>query len=158
MLGQQSKNQPNKFTSCKRECTFMLMSFYLIVLFLVKCGKFTAMVLYMANCFNQIISEICVSSLWKPGILGNKLAGLVFTPDKTSIFGKGILRFKCLDVTNFSKSDPPVLAINSLRTESEQDEHDGFRSLILGIIQIFRNPLAYETKISCYLPKEDNTD
>ena len=50
MVGQQSKNQPYKFTSSK--CAFALMSFDFIVFFTVKSCVFRHMVLYMICSFN----------------------------------------------------------------------------------------------------------
>jgi uncharacterized protein (TIGR02391 family) len=43
--------------------------------------------------------------------------------------------------------DRPVLAINSLRTETEKSEHKGFASLLKGCFAAVRNPLAHEPKI-----------
>ena len=41
----------------------------------------------------------------------------------------------------------PVLAFNTLRTESEQSEHTGFATLLKGCFAAVRNPLAHEPKI-----------
>lgn len=41
----------------------------------------------------------------------------------------------------------PVLAINSLRTETEQSEHKGFANLLKGCFGAVRNPLAHQPKI-----------
>lgn len=41
----------------------------------------------------------------------------------------------------------PVLAINSLRTETEKSEHKGFAALLKGCFAAVRNPLAHEPKI-----------
>lgn len=41
----------------------------------------------------------------------------------------------------------PVLAINSLRTETEKTEHKGFAALLKGCFAAVRNPLAHEPKI-----------
>lgn len=41
----------------------------------------------------------------------------------------------------------PVLAINSLRTETERSEHKGFAALLKGCFAAVRNPLAHEPKI-----------
>lgn len=43
--------------------------------------------------------------------------------------------------------DRPVLAINSLRTETERSEQKGFASLLKGCFAAVRNPLAHEPKI-----------
>lgn len=41
----------------------------------------------------------------------------------------------------------PILAINSLRTETERSEHKGFALLLKGCFAAVRNPLAHEPKI-----------
>jgi len=41
----------------------------------------------------------------------------------------------------------PILAINTLQTESEKSEHKGFAALIKGCFAAVRNPLAHEPKI-----------
>ena len=41
----------------------------------------------------------------------------------------------------------PVLAFNSLRTETERSEHKGFVTLLKGCFAAIRNPLAHEPKI-----------
>jgi uncharacterized protein (TIGR02391 family) len=38
--------------------------------------------------------------------------------------------------------DPPMLAINSLRTDSEKGEQRGFANLVKGTFGMFRNPTA----------------
>lgn len=41
----------------------------------------------------------------------------------------------------------PILAINTLQTETEQSEHKGFAALLRGCFAAVRNPLAHEPKI-----------
>lgn len=43
--------------------------------------------------------------------------------------------------------DRPVLALNSLQTETERSEHKGFAALLKGCFGAIRNPLAHEPKI-----------
>ena len=43
--------------------------------------------------------------------------------------------------------DRPVLAINSLQTETEKSEHKGFAALLKGCFGAVRNPLAHDPKI-----------
>lgn len=52
----------------------------------------------------------------------------------------------------------PYLAINSMQTQSEKDELDGFRFLIIGIITMFRNPISHEAKINWQLSGDDGLD
>jgi uncharacterized protein (TIGR02391 family) len=53
--------------------------------------------------------------------------------------------------------DRPVLAINSLRTETEKSEHKGFASLLKGCFGAVRNPPAHEPKI-LWQGEEDAAD
>lgn len=43
--------------------------------------------------------------------------------------------------------DRPLLALNSLQTETEKSEHKGFSALLKGCFAAVRNPLAHEPKI-----------
>lgn len=43
--------------------------------------------------------------------------------------------------------EKPILAINSLRSETERSEHKGFALLLKGCFAAVRNPLAHEPKI-----------
>lgn len=43
--------------------------------------------------------------------------------------------------------DKPLLALNTLRTETEKSEHKGFATLLKGCHAAIRNPLAHEPKI-----------
>jgi len=43
--------------------------------------------------------------------------------------------------------DQPLLAISTLRTETEKSEHKGFAALLKGCFAAVRNPLAHEPKI-----------
>lgn len=52
----------------------------------------------------------------------------------------------------------PYLAINSLRSQSEKDEHNGFRYLILGVQTMFRNPISHEAKINWEISGQDGLD
>jgi uncharacterized protein (TIGR02391 family) len=43
--------------------------------------------------------------------------------------------------------EQPLLAFNTLRTETERSEHKGFASLLKGCFAAVRNPLAHEPKV-----------
>ncbi len=43
--------------------------------------------------------------------------------------------------------EKPILAMNSLQTETEKSEHKGFAALLKGCFAAVRNPLAHEPKI-----------
>lgn len=53
---------------------------------------------------------------------------------------------------------PPMLAINSLKTESERGEQKGFANLVRGMFGMFRNPTAHEARIKWSMTKEDAED
>ncbi|RUW02781.1 TIGR02391 family protein [Mesorhizobium sp. M1A.F.Ca.IN.022.05.2.1] len=54
--------------------------------------------------------------------------------------------------------NPPMLAINSLRTKSEQDEQKGFTNLLKGAFGMFRNPTAHEARVNWMMSKDDAED
>ena len=51
--------------------------------------------------------------------------------------------------------DLPLLAINSLSTESERSEQRGFANLVKGVFGMFRNPTAHAPKINWAVNKAD---
>jgi uncharacterized protein (TIGR02391 family) len=51
--------------------------------------------------------------------------------------------------------DIPLLAINSLRTESEKSEQKGFANLVKGTFGMFRNTTAHAPKITWAVNKDD---
>lgn len=53
---------------------------------------------------------------------------------------------------------PPMLAINSLATHSEQSEQKGFANLVRGIFGMFRNPTAHAPRITWAMTREDAAD
>lgn len=50
-------------------------------------------------------------------------------------------------IDNVFSVQSPILAINTLQTETEQSEHKGFAALLKGCFAAVRNPLAHEPKI-----------
>lgn len=52
----------------------------------------------------------------------------------------------------------PMLAINSLRSQSEQSEQRGFANLVKGVFGMFRNPTAHEARIRWNMNRADATD
>lgn len=46
------------------------------------------------------------------------------------------------------KSGVPMLAINSLRTQTEKDEQTGLSSLIKGLNSLYRNPTAHDPRLN----------
>lgn len=55
-------------------------------------------------------------------------------------------------------SMPPILAINSLQTESEISEHRGFANLMKGLFGTFRNVTAHAPKIKWPIEEQDALD
>jgi uncharacterized protein (TIGR02391 family) len=45
------------------------------------------------------------------------------------------------------KENKPMLAFNTLRTDSEQSEHKGFGNFIKGFFSMYRNPKAHDPKL-----------
>lgn len=56
------------------------------------------------------------------------------------------------------QGDPPCIAINPLKTESEKGEQRGFANLLIGLYGTFRNPVAHEAKIEWQMSEEDALD
>lgn len=54
--------------------------------------------------------------------------------------------------------NPPMLAINELKTPSQRSEQSGFANLIKGTFGMFRNPTAHEARINWQMNKEDAED
>jgi uncharacterized protein (TIGR02391 family) len=54
--------------------------------------------------------------------------------------------------------DPPMLAINPLKTESEKSEQKGFANLLRGTFGMFRNTTAHEARIHWPMAKDDAED
>lgn len=52
----------------------------------------------------------------------------------------------------------PILAINTLKTDSEQSEHKGFGNYLKGIFGMFRNVTAHAPKIKWAINKNDALD
>jgi len=58
----------------------------------------------------------------------------------------------------FGLKSGPLLAFNSLQSESEQSEHTGLMNLMKGMFGLFRNPTAHAPKISWKLKEPDAFD
>lgn len=56
------------------------------------------------------------------------------------------------------KSNTPMLAFNSLQTETEESEHKGFVHLTKGMIGMFRNTTAHVPKIKWEIEEHDALD
>jgi uncharacterized protein (TIGR02391 family) len=56
------------------------------------------------------------------------------------------------------KSEIPLLAFNSLQSETERSEHSGLMNLMKGVFGTFRNPTAHAPKNSWNISEEDALD
>lgn len=56
------------------------------------------------------------------------------------------------------KSNMPLLAFNTLQTETERSEHTGLMNLLKGVFGTFRNPTAHAPKISWNISEQDALD
>lgn len=61
-------------------------------------------------------------------------------------------------VTHALSGEPPLIAINSLKTHSEQGEQRGFANMVRGTFGMFRNPTAHEARVRWKMTKEDAED
>jgi uncharacterized protein (TIGR02391 family) len=61
-------------------------------------------------------------------------------------------------VSHALAGNPPLIALNQLRTLSEQGEQRGFANLVRGVFGMFRNPTAHEARIHWQMTKEDAED
>ncbi len=59
---------------------------------------------------------------------------------------------------NLGKNNSPILAINSLSTETELGEQRGFANLLKGLYGVIRNPLAHNPKIEWDMSEQDALD
>jgi uncharacterized protein (TIGR02391 family) len=54
--------------------------------------------------------------------------------------------------------DVPLLAINTLKSESERSEQRGFANLVKGVFGMFRNPTAHAARVNWKMDKRDAED
>lgn len=54
--------------------------------------------------------------------------------------------------------NPPLLAINTLQTETERSEHTGLMNLLKGLFGTFRNTTAHVPKIKWLIDEQDAID
>lgn len=71
----------------------------------------------------------------------------------TSVTGDGA---SLVDATlALGKSGIPMLEINSLRTQTEQDEQTGFANLLKGLSGLYRNPTAHDPRVNRMIADEE---
>ena len=54
--------------------------------------------------------------------------------------------------------DPPILAINDLKTDTDRGEQRGFTNLLIGLFGTVRNPLAHNPKVEWPMEERDALD
>ncbi len=54
--------------------------------------------------------------------------------------------------------EPPSIAFNTLRSQTERSEHRGVANLMRGLFGAIRNPLAHEPRVSWPMPEQDAID
>lgn len=59
---------------------------------------------------------------------------------------------------SLGKDFKPIIAINSLSTETERGEQRGFANLLKGLFGTIRNPLAHDPKIEWDMSEQDTLD
>lgn len=62
------------------------------------------------------------------------------------------------DAFGIGKKGYPILAINTLESETEKSEQRGFKNLVMGLMGMFRNPAAHEPKFSWPMSEQDALD
>jgi uncharacterized protein (TIGR02391 family) len=62
------------------------------------------------------------------------------------------------DAFAFGKTGIPLLAFNSLRTDTERNEQNGMINLMKGMFSAFRNTTAHAAKISWTITEQDAFD
>ena len=76
--------------------------------------------------------------------------------DKTGLEADGVNLVK--QSFENTKNGLPRLAFNSLDNETKRSEHEGFKNLLLGSFQMFRNPIAHTPRVKWQHDVEDAVD
>ena len=76
--------------------------------------------------------------------------------DKTGLKTDGVTLVK--QSFDRPKSGLPKLVFNTLDSETERNEHDGFMDLMLGSFRLFRNPISHTPKVKWQRDVEDAVD
>ena len=61
-------------------------------------------------------------------------------------------------VTRAFEGRMPMLAFNTLQTDTERNEQAGLANVMKGIFSAFRNPAAHEPKVQWHIPEDDALD
>ena len=78
---------------------------------------------------------------------------------KTGLTHDGVQLIKsAFERPSSSQGGLPKLAFNTLRTTTEQNEHDGFLDLLIGCTKLFRNPMAHTPKVMWNREVDDAAD
>ena len=83
--------------------------------------------------FQQVVTEIAVAGFDHLGMLGFKITGLVFVPDKACKFSNRGLKGKTVDITNFSDDTSRINLANA--GDGGQGVWDDFKLLLNSLVQ-----------------------
>ena len=75
---------------------------------------------------------------------------------KTGLTGDGVQLIKT--ALGRPTNGIPKLAFNTLRTTTEQNEHDGFLDLLIGCTKLYRNPMSHTPKVKWSRDSDDVAD
>ncbi len=100
---QQIIDQPHKFTSCKRKGAFIGINLLFRFLFGIILGKNRVVHPDTVRRFGEIVLEIAVTGMDKPGLGSFKIAGLVLSPSKAGKLSYLWVTFKLANITDFSQ-------------------------------------------------------
>jgi uncharacterized protein (TIGR02391 family) len=76
--------------------------------------------------------------------------------EKSGLKEDGVLLIEA--AFGFDRNRQPILAINTLQSDSEESEHKGFSNLLKGLFGMFRNTIAHEPKIKWIILEQDALD
>jgi uncharacterized protein (TIGR02391 family) len=93
-------------------------------------------------CHGTFLAQIAVGDL-DVAVLGQLPAAQLSLDDKLRI-RTGLTDDGNTLIDRALAGDPPLLAINPLKTESERSEQKGFANLVRGTFGMFRNTTAHE--------------
>lgn len=113
-------------------------------------------VLYERNIHSDVL-KFCKSELLQENYFHAVLEATKSVADKLRLISGLDLDGNKLVIKVFDKQKP-FIAINSLKTESEINEAQGLKNLIMGIFSMFRNPHAHEAKIYWNISEQDALD
>lgn len=103
-------------------------------------------------CSRELVADDCFSAVFEAVKgLGDRLRTMTGLDQD----GHGLVR-AALDPVKGETM--PLLALNSLRTDTERNEQNGLRDLMLGVFSAFRNPPAHQPRQRWHVSEADALD